>query len=165
MKVIALIRTGNSKSAFEIKEVEKPQAGNGEVLIKIAAFGLNFADVMALKKGIRALAAGGRMVCYGAAGMTDKNIFQKLKAALDFGFYHPLMLLSPSKSIIGVNMLRIADNKPGIIKSCLESVIQLTDQGVFKPTLAKVFNAKDIGIAHDYLEKRKSIGKVVMVWS
>lgn len=63
------------------------------------------------------------------------------------------------------HLLRIADNKPEIIKSCLESVIQLTDQGVFKPTLAKVFNAEDIATAHDYLEKRKSIGKVVMVWS
>jgi hypothetical protein len=31
--------------------------------------------------------------------------------------------------------------------------------------LGKIFNASDIAAAHDYLEKRKSIGKVVVEWS
>ncbi len=118
-----------------------------------------------VKKGFRSLATGGRMVCYGAAEMNNKNIFGKLKFALDFGFYHPIMLIGPAKTIIGINMLRIADNKPAVIQRCLEAVIQLTLKGVFIPTIAKVFKPEDIAIAHDYLEKRKSIGKVVMEWS
>lgn len=118
-----------------------------------------------VKKGFRSLAAGGRLVCYGAAEMSDKNIFGKIKTGLDFGIYHPGMLISPSKSILGVNMLRIADNKPLVLKRCLAQVVQLTNLGVFAPTLGKVFNVSGIAAAHDYLEKRKSIGKVVMEWS
>jgi len=118
-----------------------------------------------VKKGFDSLAAGGRIVCYGAADMSNKNIFGKLKTGLEFGFYHPGMLISPSKSIIGINMLRIADNKPSMIKRCLEEVVQLTNLGAFTPTLAKVFKANDIAAAHDYLEKRKSIGKVVVEWN
>lgn len=118
-----------------------------------------------LKKGFRLLAPGGRIVCYGAADMTNKNLFGKLKAVLDFGLYHPLMLIALSKAIIGINMLHIADDKPSVLNRCLMEVVQLTSQGVFTPTLSKVFNAADIAAAHEYLEKRKSIGKVVMKWS
>jgi len=118
-----------------------------------------------VKKGFRLLAPGGRIVCYGAADLTNKNLFGKLKAVLDFGLYHPLMLIALSKAIIGINMLHIADDKPSVLNRCLEEVVQLTSQGVFTPTLSKVFNAVDIAAAHEYLEKRKSIGKVVMRWS
>ena len=117
-----------------------------------------------VKKGFRSLAAGGKLVCYGASAMSGKNIFGKIKAALAFGFYHPIMLLATSKTIIGRNMLRIADEKPVVIQRCLEAVVRLTNEGVFKPSLGKTFNVADIGAAHEYLEKRKSIGKVAVQW-
>ena len=117
-----------------------------------------------VKKGFRSLAAGGRIVCYGAADMSDKNLFGKINAALGFGFYHPAMLMTPSKSIIGINMLRIADHKPARIQKCLESVISLSTEGVFTPLIGKIFKATEIGLAHEYLEKRKSMGKVVVSW-
>ena len=117
-----------------------------------------------IKKGFRSLAAGGRIVCYGAAAISDKNIFGKISTALAFGFYHPLQFMTASKALIGVNMLRIADNKPEIIQRCLAAVVQLNKDGVFTPTLGKVFEVADIGAAHDFLEKRKSIGKVVVQW-
>ena len=117
-----------------------------------------------VKKGFRSLAAGGRLICYGAAGMSDKNIFGKIKAAVGFGFYHPLMFMMPSKAIIGINMLRIADDKPEVVQRCLEAVIRLTGEGVFKPNIGKVFPVNEIAAAHEYLEKRKSMGKIVVTW-
>ena len=47
MKAVVLVKNGAAASAFEIREVPKPQPTADEVLIKVAAFGLNFADVMA----------------------------------------------------------------------------------------------------------------------
>jgi NADPH:quinone reductase-like Zn-dependent oxidoreductase len=117
-----------------------------------------------VKKGFRSLAAGGRLVCFGAADMSDKNIFGKIKAAIAFGFYHPVMLMVPSKSIIGINMLRVADEKPAVIQRCLEAVVQLTRENVFNPVAGKVFKVAEIAAAHTYLETRKSIGKVVVEW-
>lgn len=140
------------------KEINKLTDGKGVDVIFDAVGGKS------VKKGFRSLASGGRIVCYGAADMSDKNILGKLKTALDFGFYHPGMLISPSKAILGLNMLRIADNKPSMLKYCLEEVVRLTSIGVFTPKLGKTFNASDIAAAHDYLEKRKSIGKIVMEW-
>lgn len=141
------------------KEIKSLTEGKGVDVIFDAVGGIS------VKKGFRSLATGGRIVCYGAADMTGKNLFGKLKTALDFGFYHPAMLIAPSKTIIGINMLHIADNKPSVIKHCLEEVVHLASQHVFAPTLSKVFNSTDIAVAHDYLEKRKSIGKVVMEWN
>ena len=117
-----------------------------------------------VKKGMRLLAPGGRLVCYGAAALSNKNIFGKIETALQFGFYHPAMLMMPSKSIIGINMLAIADSQPAIIERCLSAVMKLYEAGIFIPEIAKIFNANKISEAHDYLEKRKSIGKVVVQW-
>ena len=117
-----------------------------------------------VKKGIRLLSPGGRIVCYGASALINKNLFGKIKTALDFGFYHPAMLMMPSKSIIGINMLQIADHQPQVIERNLSAVMKLYSDGVFIPEIAKVFLVSAIEEAHDYLEKRKSIGKVVVQW-
>ena len=117
-----------------------------------------------IKKGFRSLAAGGRIVCYGAADMTGKNIFGKLSAALAFGIYHPLMFMMASKSMIGINMLSIGDNKPAVLKRCLEAVVALTEAGIFKPVIGKTFTVAQISEAHEYLEKRNSIGKIAITW-
>ena len=117
-----------------------------------------------VKKGMRLLVPGGRLVCYGAADISNKNLFGKIKTVLDFGFYHPFMFMMPSKSLIGINMLNIADYKPEVIERCLAKVMKLYEEGIFEPTVAKIFDVKDIAIAHDFLENRKSIGKVVVKW-
>ena len=47
MKAAVLIKNGAASKAFELREVPKPSPAKDEVLIKVSAFGLNFADVMA----------------------------------------------------------------------------------------------------------------------
>ena len=117
-----------------------------------------------VSKGIKLLAAGGRLVCYGASVLSSKKGLAKLKAGLAFGFYHPAMLMMPSKSIIGVNMLKVADSKPAMMQHCLESVVELAKQGVFKPKDSIIFPAAEITKAHEMLANRKSMGKVVLEW-
>lgn len=118
-----------------------------------------------IRKGIGVLAAGGRIVCYGAADMTDAgNIFSKLGKALQFGIYHPAQFMMTSKSLVAVNMLRIADHKPMVLKRCLENVVRLYDEGVFKPSAGKIFKAEEIAQAHKFLESRQSTGKVACKW-
>ena len=117
-----------------------------------------------VKKGMRLLAAGGRLVCYGASVMSHQNVFNKIRTALQFGFYHPAMLMMPSKSIIGINMLQIADHQPQVIERCLATVMRLFSEGVFEPSVGRVFATAEIAKAHDFLESRKSTGKIVMQW-
>ena len=47
MNAAYLIKYGNAENAFKIRKADKPQPNPNQVLIKVEAFGLNFADVMA----------------------------------------------------------------------------------------------------------------------
>jgi len=46
----------------------------------------------------------------------------------------------------------------------MAEVVKLYNKGEIKPVVSKVFEAKNIEDAHDYLQKRKSIGKLVCKW-
>lgn len=117
------------------------------------------------RKSYKILNRGGRIVGYGASSMTDAgNIFSKAKMGAAFGIYHPAQLLMESRSMIGVNMLRIADYKPDTLKYCMESVIQLLHEGKIDPHVGQMYAAKDIYQAHDDMESRKTIGKIGIVW-
>ena len=140
------------------KQIKKITNGKGLDVIFDAVGGKS------VMKGFRSLAAAGRIICYGAAEMSDKNILGKIKTALNFGIYHPVELLMASKAIIGINMLRVADSHPHVLQRCLNSVVKLTEEGIFTPATGKVFPVSEISAAHEYMEKRKSIGKVAVTW-
>lgn len=139
-------------------EIKKITNGSGVNVIFDAVGGKS------VKKGFRSLAPAGRIVCYGAADMSNKNVLGKVKAALDFGIYHPVMFMMASKAMIGINMLRVADNHPQVLQRCLNAVVRLTEEGVFTPAIGKIFPVAEIAAAHEYLEKRKSMGKVAVRW-
>ncbi len=47
MKAITLVKHGKAEHAFELRETAMPVPSESQVLIRVEAFGLNFADVMA----------------------------------------------------------------------------------------------------------------------
>ena len=51
MKAAVLVKNSSANDSFEIREIDKPKAEEGQVLIRVEAFGLNFADIMA-RQGI-----------------------------------------------------------------------------------------------------------------
>ncbi len=139
-----------------VKEVKKVVGDRGLDLV-FDSIGGNY-----IKKGFGLLGAGGRIIGYGAAQMTNANFFKKIKIGLGFGFYSPIQLLSNSKSIIGVNMLRIADHRPDTIERCLKNVVALTEQGILNPVVGAEFKMNEIAKAHAFLQGRQSTGKVVV---
>ncbi len=119
----------------------------------------------AFKQGWKLLQPGGTMVNFGAAAqISGSNKLKSLGVVLGFGLFTPLQLLMSSKSMVGVNMLRIADFKPHLLKQAFEGVMSYVDQGIIQPKISKVYAAEEIATAHNYLESRQSIGKIVMKW-
>ncbi|MEQ8471313.1 MAG: zinc-binding dehydrogenase [Marinoscillum sp.] len=119
-----------------------------------------------VKKDFELLNAGGRVLIYGASKLTEArgNPFKILKLVFGFGFWNPIKLVSTSKSLIGINMLKIADYKPATFQRCLKAVIALAESGKIKPTVGQEFDFKNLAEAHNYLEGRQSIGKVAIKW-
>lgn len=117
------------------------------------------------RKSYNLLNSGGRIVAYGAASQTEAtNLFSKAKFGLDFGIYHPAQFIMESRSLIGVNMLRVADFRPDILKLCLESVVKLALDGKLDPTPGGMYPVSEISIAHTALETRKTVGKLGVYW-
>lgn len=118
------------------------------------------------KKDTRLLQKGGRSVLYGVAERSGKGkgMLPTLDLAWKFGIYSPIQMLLHSQSIIGVNMLHIADEKPQVIKRCLDAVVKLTEKGTLKPFVGGIFKSDQIGDAHALLESRKSKGKIIVEW-
>ena len=61
-------------------------------------------------------------------------------------------------------MLKIALHKPAAFKRCLDGVVKLYEERIFKPVVGGVFPASEIGKAHEQLEKRLTIGKITVLW-
>ena len=116
------------------------------------------------KQSYKLLKPGGTMVFFGAASQIGTNKLKALGVVAGFGILSPIQLLMSSKSLVAVNMLRIADHKPELFQRIFTGVMDYVEQGIIKPTLAKTFSVDQIAEAHEYLESRQSIGKVVMEW-
>lgn len=117
-----------------------------------------------VKKGIKLLGSGGRIVCYGAAVRSGKAKFNDIFMALGFGFYSPISFLMKSQGLIGVNMLRLADNRPDTLQRCMQNVAQMIMDGELAPVVGGKFSHKEMAKAHEFLGGRQSTGKVVVYW-
>ncbi len=117
------------------------------------------------RQGKALLGPGGRMVSYGAASLSDApNKLVRAIRGLAFGFYHPVQWLSPSQSLIGINMLRLADHRPERLADCLQGVGRGFAEGWLKPHCGGAFAAEDLAQAQALLENRGSTGKLGLVW-
>ena len=117
------------------------------------------------KKGKKILAPGGRLVTLGAAALSGKRgKLNLIKLGLGFGFFSPISYLGKSQSLIGINMLRLADHRPDIIAEEFKGVEKLYREGVINPHIGKIFPHEELPEAHAFVESRKSIGKVVIKW-
>jgi NADPH:quinone reductase-like Zn-dependent oxidoreductase len=118
------------------------------------------------RRGVRLLGPGGRMVSYGAAALSDApNPFVRALRGLAFGFWHPVQFLSPSKSLIGINMLRLADHRPERLAEALRGVGTGVAEGWLDPVAGGRYPAEGLAEAHRALESRASVGKLAVAWS
>jgi len=120
---------------------------------------------VSVRKGMNLLGGGGKMLVFGGSSMSDAgNIIKKIKVAAGFGIWSPIVLMKRSVSIIGVNMLRIAESKPELLHHCMSMVMDLYKKGEFLPVVGKEYGAKKLADAHIFLGSRQSIGKIVVHW-
>ena len=120
-----------------------------------------------IKKDLKLLGAGGKLVIFGAATRAggSKGMLAGLKLLWQTGFYTPLALMMRSKSIIGINILKVGDYKPQIVTAAMQEAVKLTKEGVLKPVIHEAYPVERISEAHADLEGRKTIGKLAVFWS
>lgn len=118
-----------------------------------------------IPKEMRILRAGGRLVVFGVAsimGARGKNILKLAWVWLRAKRFMAFDLLKASKAVIGVNILRLADQRPELMAAEMKELMELYKKGVFKPLVKHTFKFDQIYEAHRLLESRKSVGKIVV---
>jgi NADPH2:quinone reductase len=120
-----------------------------------------------IKKDMQFLGPNGRLFLFGGSQMVGGKfgIFSKLKFLFDMGLILPIALMMRSKSLIGVNMLKIADAHPEIIANCLNEVTELYRKNELTTHVGGVYELDQIIEAHDFLESGKSMGKITVRWT
>jgi NADPH2:quinone reductase len=160
LKTIGVDRPINYRTGDFVDSVRTALNGRGLDVVFDSLGGKTY------RQSKRLLGAGGRIVSFGVAELSGKRagILSALNMALNFGFIHPLLLLMKSHATVGVNMLRLADQRPEVLQRILRAVVQLANEGRLAPHVGGTFPADRIAEAHRLLEGRASIGKIVVEW-
>ena len=118
------------------------------------------------KKDFQFLGAGGKLFLFGGSELTGTKwgIFSSLNFVRKMGLILPIALMMKSKSILGVNMLKVADETPEILSHCMNKVIEMFENKTISPILGESFSVDDISKAHAKLESGLSIGKISVDW-
>ncbi len=116
------------------------------------------------KQSFSLLRAGGRLVCFGASAVQSgerRNRARALRALAQMPRFHPVRLMSESKSVIGINMLKIWDSK-GTIDEFVEPLRKWIEEDRLRPVVAEAFPFDRAAEAHRFLHEGKNVGKVVL---
>jgi NADPH:quinone reductase-like Zn-dependent oxidoreductase len=175
-KVIAKIGSRNKQTLVEnlgadhtvVYTEEKPyeeqiKAHLGKIKISVS---YNPVAGATFKKDLRLLGAGGKLFLFGGSDLSNGKwgILSALNFLRKMGRPLPIALMMKSKSIIGVNMLKIADHYPDVMKECLDQVYALYRNKELKVQQGGKFKAAQIQEAHALLASGKSVGKIAVFW-
>ena len=110
------------------------------------------------------LRAGGRLVCFGASEVQAgerRSPLRALRLLAQMPRFNPVKLMSQSKSVIGLNMLTLWDEKQSL-DELIEPLRAWIDEGSIRPVVAQEFRLDDGAAAHRYVHERSNVGKVVL---
>jgi NADPH2:quinone reductase len=118
------------------------------------------------KKDLSLIGSGGKLVLFGASELAKGKwgIFSKLNFVKKMGLAPPIGLMMQSKGVIGVNMLRIAEMHPDILKEAMEAMVKLYLNNDLKILQGQQFSHTALNDAHKALESGKTSGKVSVFW-
>jgi 2-desacetyl-2-hydroxyethyl bacteriochlorophyllide A dehydrogenase len=108
----------------------------------------------------------GRMVCIGvSSGVKDgKRSFVRIaKTLLQMPRISILKLFNDNTGIYALNALHVLRDPSWIAK--LTSSMTTVEQMGLAPHVGKVFQAADVGAAHDFLSTKQATGKVLLAWN
>jgi NADPH:quinone reductase-like Zn-dependent oxidoreductase len=116
------------------------------------------------KRSFSLLRPGGRLVCFGASSVMRgdrRNLPAALRMLVQTTRFNPLRLASDSKAVIGLNLLRLWDDRRSL-DEYLEPLSEWVAAGTLRPVVSEAFPLERGADAHRFLGERRNVGKVVL---
>ena len=83
-------------------------------------------------------------------------------ASMPWFQFTPIALLNANKGVFGVNLGHLW-GEVDRIRGWAGKLLELWEEGVIRPQIARTFRFDDAPAAHHYIQDRKNIGKVLLV--
>jgi NADPH:quinone reductase-like Zn-dependent oxidoreductase len=116
------------------------------------------------KQSFALLRPGGRLVCFGSSEIQAgerRSPLRALRVLAQMPRFNPVKLMRESKSLIGLNLLTLWDEKERLDEYS-EPLVAWLNEGRIRPVVASEFRLDDGPDAHRYVHERKNVGKVVL---
>lgn len=116
------------------------------------------------RKSWKLLAPMGRYVLYGFASVTGRgglNRLKLLKEAVQVPFLYPPSMVSRNVSLMGFNLYFLT-HKVKYLKGATRQLLSWYEKKIISPRIGTTFPFAELPRAHEFLQTRKSIGKVVV---
>jgi len=140
-------------------EVVRKYAPDGVEMVMDPIGGKSFS------RSFECLGPVGRLVVYGfSAGASSdgkRSPLRLARAYLETPRFHPLKLMEKNAAVIGVNLGRVR-SRGSLLRKELEDIFRLYADGKIKPVISKTFLLEQAADAHQYVQDRKNIGKVIL---
>jgi len=118
-----------------------------------------------LRDSYKALSNTGRLGMFGISTVSETGMKGKLnllKMVAQTPFFHPFGLMNENKGVFGVNMGHLWHEHQKI-NIWMEALLAGHAEGWINPHVDKTFAFSDAADAHQYIEQRKNIGKVILL--
>lgn len=117
------------------------------------------------KKSFNSLRHTGRLGMFGVSAASADGFSGKLKllkAVLQTPWFFALPLLNRNRGVFGLNLGHMW-HEPEKVAIWMRDILRGVEEEWIRPHVDRTFSFDDAGKAHQYLEQRKNIGKVVLV--
>ena len=117
-----------------------------------------------MRKGWKLLAPMGRYVLFGFAAVAGERKVNKVKALgeiLSVPLIYPPSLVTRNVSLMGFNLYFVVQ-KAAYLRKAMDQLLRWYEKGILRPVVGTVFPFEKIVEAQEFLQSRKSIGKVVV---
>ena len=141
------------------EEVRRLTGGRGVDLVLDALGGGDW------RKGYRLLRPAGMLVACGFANLAGgrrRSVVRALGQLAAMPRFSPVSLMDDNRAVAGVNMGHLWGEEE-LVMPAFRALLELFREGRIRPRIDAVFGFEEAGLAHERLQSRANVGKVLLV--
>lgn len=119
-----------------------------------------------VRRSLRRLAPCGRVVTYGVSSMVTgrkRSVLKAVRMLAASPLIHPIWLMNRNKGIFGLNLLQLFEpSQRDRLARVMDRILAELEAGRYHVVVGKTFALSEGGAAHEHLQSRANVGKVVL---